>query len=88
MNQNDRNKEQLAEQEVREFIKILKRDYDVTIDDLLWMRDYHRSVQKYGDWIAKAIVASVIGSLLYGLGYAIILGFGHIIEKYLKVLQG
>jgi len=61
-------------------LKYLKDKYDVTIEDLVWMKDYHRTLSKYGDWIAKIVVTSVVLSILSGLGYVVIEGIKHILK--------
>ncbi|MCK5609639.1 hypothetical protein KAR91_47640, partial [Candidatus Pacearchaeota archaeon] len=59
-------------------LKYLKDKYDVTIEDLVWMKDYHRSLSKYGDWVAKTIITSIVLSILAGAGYILIEGVKHI----------
>jgi len=66
--------------EDEKLLKFLKDKYDVTIEDLVWMKDYHRTLSKYGDWIAKVVVTSVVLSILSGIGYVAIEGIKHILS--------
>ena len=61
-------------------LKYLKDKYDITIEDLVWMKDYHRILSKYGDWIAKVVVTSVVLSIISGIGYVVIEGIKHILK--------
>jgi len=61
-------------------LKYLKDKYGITIEDLIWLKDYHRSLSKYGDWIAKVVVTSIVLSILSGLGYVAIEGIKHIFK--------
>ena len=61
-------------------LKYLNDKYDVTIEDLVWMKDYHRTLAKYGDWIAKVVVTSVVLSIISGFGYVVIEGIKHIVK--------
>lgn len=49
------------------FEKFIEDEYGLTSEDLRWFRNYHRSVTKYGDWVAKAIVSSLVIGLISGL---------------------
>lgn len=67
------------EQEVKIFLKILERDFDLTAEDLRWISNYHRTLAKYGNFIAQAVAVSAVLALLSGLGYAFIEGLKHIV---------
>jgi len=76
--------EKLPEKEVRAFLDILERDYGITPDDLRWFARYRRSVTRYGDWIAKAAVTSVVGSVVAGVVYVLYLGLTQAAATMLK----
>jgi len=74
------NNESRAEEDVRAFLEILKRDYGITPDDLRWMANYHRTLSRSGSFIAKTVAASAIGLILTGLFFSIFEGIKHIIH--------
>lgn len=66
--------------EDEKLLKYLKDKYDITIEDLVWMKDYHRNLSKYGDWVAKTVVVSVVLSVISVLGYVLIEGIKHVLK--------
>lgn len=64
-----------AEKDVKAFLKILERDYGITPENLRWFANYQKSVTRWGDWVAKTIVGTVVASIVGGIGYVLYLGF-------------
>lgn len=67
-----------------EFETFLQNEYGITREDLDWLRSYHRSVSKYGDWVAKAIVTSVVIAITSGVITVLYLGVKSAIATMFK----
>lgn len=67
-----------------EFEAFLQEEYGITRSDLDWMRNYRRTITKYGDWVAKAVVTSMILGLLAGVGTVLWLGIKQALATLLK----
>ena len=58
----------------QEVMDYLEKEHGVTVEDLRWMAQYHRTVTKYGEFIAKIIVGSTLAAILSGVGLLITAG--------------
>lgn len=81
MNEEEKEK---AEKEVKAFLEILEKQYGITPETLRWFARYHNSVTRWGDWVAKSIVTSIVGAILGGVGYILYTGIMHIISNVAK----
>lgn len=68
-----------AEADVQAFLNILERDYGITPETLRWFARYQRSVTRWGDWVAKSIVTTIIGSIVGGVIFILYTGVMHLL---------
>lgn len=61
-----------AEEQVKAFITLLKKEYDVSVEEIVEAVKYQRRINKYGETIAKTVIGSVTLGLMYAIYYGLI----------------
>lgn len=61
--------DEMAYKQVREFIRILREEHNINIEDIKDANKYYQNLSKWSTWFAKVVIGSIITTLAGGAAF-------------------